>query len=149
MGKDAEAVDATPEREVVSWHALTVDECITKLRCDADLCKAGLSSAQAAEHLEQYGQNKMSEAEKETLCEKIWKQVANVLVCILVIVAVVSAARGIVEQVAVAEPNSTTILTSWVQVGLITTVITVNTIIGIIQEGSTVTRGCGQGQAVG
>lgn len=136
MGKDAEAVDATPEREVVSWHALSVDECITRLRCDADLCKAGLTSAQAAERLEQYGPNKMSEAEKETLCQKIWKQVANVLVCILVVVAVVSAARAIVEQVAVAEPNGTTILTSWVQVGLITTVITVNTIIGIIQEGS-------------
>jgi len=34
------------------------------------------------------------------------------------------------------DPNPTTVLTSWVQVGLITMVITVNTIIGIKQEGS-------------
>lgn len=138
MGKDAENVaDSTPV-EVVSWHALTVEETVLKLRCDADLTKKGLTSAQAAERLAQYGPNKMSEAEKETIWQKIWKQVANVLVCILVVVAVVSAARAIVEQTVVAKEdrNSTTILTSWVQVGLITTVITVNTFIGIIQEGS-------------
>ncbi len=55
---------------------------------------------------------------------------------LLVVVALVSAARAIVEQVAVANPNSTTILTSWVQVALIVTVISVNTMIGILQEGS-------------
>eukprot|EP00557_Chaetoceros_sp_GSL56_P006939 CAMPEP_0176499750 /NCGR_PEP_ID=MMETSP0200_2-20121128/13114_1 /TAXON_ID=947934 /ORGANISM="Chaetoceros sp., Strain GSL56" /LENGTH=1087 /DNA_ID=CAMNT_0017898231 /DNA_START=79 /DNA_END=3342 /DNA_ORIENTATION=- len=136
MGKDIENTGDVPEREVISWHALTVDECIAKLRADPDLCKKGLTSSEAARRLEEYGPNKMSEAEKETLCQKIWKQVANVLVCILVVVALVSAARGIVEQVAVEEPNSTTILTSWVQVGLIVTVITVNTCIGILQEGS-------------
>jgi magnesium-transporting ATPase (P-type) len=134
-GKDAENVGEAPVQEVVSWHALTIDETIQKLRCDADLVKVGLSSSQAVERLAQYGPNKMSEAEKETIWQKIWKQVANVLVCILVVVALVSAARAIVEQT-LDEPNSTTILTSWVQVGLITTVITVNTFIGIIQEGS-------------
>lgn len=136
MGKDIENIEAVPEREIISWHALSIEECIAKLRADPDLAKKGLTSAEAARRFEEYGPNKMSEAEKETLCQKIWKQVANVLVCILVVVAVVSAARGIVEQVAVDNPNSTTILTSWVQVGLIVTVITVNTCIGILQEGS-------------
>jgi len=136
MGKDAENAEAVPEREVISWHALTIDETIVRLRADADLCKKGLTTVEAKQRLEEYGENKMSEAERETIWEKIWKQVANVLVLILVIVAVVSAARGIVEQVVIENPNSTTILTSWVQVGLITTVITVNTFIGIIQEGS-------------
>lgn len=135
MGKDAENVIETPAAEVISWHALTIDETIVKLRADADLCKKGLTSEEAAQRLEQYGENKMTEAVKETLWEKIWKQVANVLVLILVIVAVVSAARAIVEYFQ-DEPNPTTILTSWVQVGLITTVITVNTFIGIMQEGS-------------
>merc|ERR1740124_1828272 len=80
---------------------------------------------------EKYGLNKMTEPEKET----IWQKIANVLVCILVIVALVSAARAIVEMMQ-DEPNPTTVLTSWVQLGLITLVITVNTIIGIKQEGS-------------
>jgi magnesium-transporting ATPase (P-type) len=138
MGKDAENNVEAVEQEAVSWHALTVDEAILKLRADADLCKKGLTTAQATERLEEYGYNKMSEAEKETIWEKIWKQVANVLVAILVVVALVSAARAIVEQTVVKKEdrNSTTILTSWVQVALITTVITVNTFIGILQEGS-------------
>lgn len=136
--KDAENAEDIPEQPVVSWHALTVAETIKTLRADENLDKVGLTSAEAARRLEEYGPNKMSEAEKETIWEKIWKQVANVLVLILVIVAVVSAARAIVEQTVVAkdERNGTTILTSWVQVGLITTVITVNTFIGILQEGS-------------
>lgn len=136
MGKDTENVDEAPQAEVVHWHALTVEETIVKLRADPDLCTKGLSTEQALQRLEEYGYNKMSEAEKETIWQKIWAQIANVLVLILVIVAVVSAARAIVEQTVPDEPNSTTILTSWVQVGLITTVITVNTFIGIIQEGS-------------
>jgi magnesium-transporting ATPase (P-type) len=137
MGKDAEiGAVPVPEKEVIAWHALTIDETIVRLRANADLCKKGLTTTEATQRLEEYGQNKMSEAVKETLCEKIYKQVANVLVVILVVVAVVSAARGIVEQVVVDEPNSTTILTSWVQVGLISTVIIVNTFIGIVQEGS-------------
>jgi len=137
MGKkDIEAgADASPAREVISWHALSISEAVSSLKCSANLTSTGLSASEAAENLEKYGPNKMSEAEKETIWEKIWKQVANVLVCILVIVAIVSAARGIVEMVR-DDPDSTTILTSWVQVGLISMVITVNTIIGIIQEGS-------------
>merc|ERR1719148_292197 len=96
---------------------------------------SGLSSGEVEKRKELYGLNKMSEPEKETLWEKIWKQVANVLVLILVIVAAVSAARAIWEMTK-SDPDSTTVLTSWVQVGLITLVITVNTFIGILQEGS-------------
>jgi len=138
MGKDPEAVDSAVPKEAISWHALTIEETIKKLKCNENLTTVGLTTAEAEARLAEYGPNQLSEGEKETIWEKIWKQVANVLVCILVVVAVVSAARAIVEQTIVEpeERNSTTILTSWVQVGLITTVITVNTIIGIVQEGS-------------
>eukprot|EP00554_Chaetoceros_debilis_P006760 CAMPEP_0194073660 /NCGR_PEP_ID=MMETSP0149-20130528/988_1 /TAXON_ID=122233 /ORGANISM="Chaetoceros debilis, Strain MM31A-1" /LENGTH=1130 /DNA_ID=CAMNT_0038753699 /DNA_START=155 /DNA_END=3547 /DNA_ORIENTATION=- len=134
MGKETNN-EVVEERPIVSWHSLTIDETITTLKADENLQKAGLTTADAKARLAEYGPNKMSEAEKETIWEKIWKQVANVLVCILVVVALVSAARGITEMV-LPDPNGTTILTSWVQVGLITTVITVNTFIGILQEGS-------------
>lgn len=135
MPKDAEKGSDVVEREIVSWHGLSVEDCILKLRADSNLCDVGLTTVEAQRRLQEYGYNKMSEAEKETIWQKIWKQVANVLVCILVVVAVVSAVRAIIEQT-LDNPNSTTILTSWVQVGLITTVITVNTFIGILQEGS-------------
>jgi len=132
---DAEADDAAPRQISASWHALTIDQTISTLLCNQNLTTDGLSTSDVARHTELYGLNKMTEPEKETLWQKIWHQVANVLVLILVIVAVVSAARAIVEMVA-DNPDSTTVLTSWVQVGLITLVITVNTIIGIKQEGS-------------
>ena len=106
--------------------------------------RQGLSNAEAARRLLEYGPNLMSSSKKETIWLKIWKQMSNVLVAILILIAVVSAARAIVEEVRnipdddpIAKENSkTTILTSWIQVGLIVLVITVNTTIGIIQEGS-------------
>jgi len=134
MGKKEEGPEFTVQ-EQPSWHALAVDDTIKHLRAAETLATVGLTSAEAAARLAEFGPNRMSTGEKETIWEKIWKQVSNILVCILVAIAVVSAARGIVEMVQ-AEPDGTTILTSWVQVGLITMVITVNTIIGIVQEGS-------------
>jgi len=114
---------------------MSIEASLARLKLAPDLRKTGLTTEQAKARFEEYGPNKMTEGEKETIWQKIWHQVANVLVCILVIVAVVSAARGIVEQFQ-DQPNSVTILTSWIQVGLITGVITINTAIGILQEGS-------------
>lgn len=116
----AAAEEAAPKR-VVPWHAKTIDECVKELGVAvpaADLVKAGLSSAEAAERLRTYGPNKMSEKEHVTLLQRIWKQVANVLVAILVFVAVVSAVRA---------ATSTTvqnIVSNWLQVALIVFVIT-------------------------
>jgi len=57
---------------------------------------------------------------------------ANVLVGILIIVAVVSTARAIVEMTS-SNPDSGTVITSWFQVGLIVFVIVINTFIGVKQ----------------
>uniref|UniRef100_A0A7S2IHA3 P-type sodium-transporting ATPase4 n=1 Tax=Helicotheca tamesis TaxID=374047 RepID=A0A7S2IHA3_9STRA len=127
MGKEDEIEE---EKPVVSWHALDVSECIETLKLTDDLLTNGLTTAEAAERLAEYGPNKMTEAKKTTLLELIWKQVANVLVAILVTVAIVSAVRA-----ATATDNED-ITTNWIQVGLIVGVITVNTWIGIVQEGS-------------
>ena len=114
----------------VAWHALTKEETIKELRADENLPVAGLTAAQAAKRFEEYGPNKMTEGRKKTLLERIWAQVANVLVFILMVVAVVSAVRAITADV------SDDILTNWIQVGIIVGVITINTYIGIVQEGS-------------
>ena len=91
--------------------------------------KEGLSQKEAQERLEKYGLNQLSGKKKSTIFEKIWRQVANVLVGILVFVAVVSAIRAITST------NVDNIISNWIQVGLITFVITLNTYIGILQEG--------------
>ena len=132
MGKKQETTIV--EREVVSWHALSIEECILKLRARENLLQTGLTTAEAQQRLAEFGPNKMTEGHKETIWEKIWKQIANVLVCILLFIATVSAIRGILEM-AMEEPEPDVVLTSWVQVGLILGVIIINTIIGIKQEG--------------
>lgn len=129
MGKKEET-DAVEEKPKTPWHTMELEQVYKQLGKDTDLLKSGLTTAEAAQRLEEYGENKLSEKRKETIFEKIWKQVANVLVGILVFVAVVSAIRAATAT----DPD--TILTNWIQVGLIVFVITVNTAIGIYQEGS-------------
>ena len=58
------------------------------------MIKEALTSAEASEQLEPFGRNKMTDADKKTLCQRIYDQVANVLMLILVVVAVVSAIRA-------------------------------------------------------
>jgi len=133
MGKKVEkSVNAAahPSAKNIPWHSLDKEACFRELGCGPDLARVGLTSSEAKARLETYGYNKLSEKEKVTLLQKIWAQVANVLVGILVFVAVVSAIRAITAN------DSDTIITNWIQVGLILTVISVNTSIGIVQEGS-------------
>ena len=95
------------------WHAMTREECYKELGLPENIRRVGLTSQQAAERLARYGENKLSEKRKVTLLEKIWNQVANVLVGILVFVAVVSAIRAVTD-----DP-----VTNSIQVGIIVSVI--------------------------
>jgi len=113
------------------WHTMTKEDCIKELGLPADIRKTGLTAAQAAERLEKFGENALTEKEKEGLLRKIWNQVANVLVLILLIVAIVSVVMAVKIP-----PEINPSYTSWIQVGIIIGVIILNTIIGIVQEGS-------------
>jgi len=113
--KGEENIDASDE---FPWHASTTDACIQELKCTETILKTGLTSDEATTRLETYGPNRLAEKEKVTLLQRIWKQVANVLVSILVFVAIVSGIRA-----ATAEETQNKI-TNWIQVGLIVFVIT-------------------------
>ena len=127
MGKDNEPEERAPQPP---WHVMSIEDTVSELKLGADLPQVGLTSAEAARRLEEFGLNKLTEGKKKTLLERIWAQVANVLVLILVVVAVVSAFRAAFAD------NSDDVVTNTIQVALITGVITMNTIIGIVQEGS-------------
>lgn len=104
-----------PTRRVPPWHCMTKEEVFKELELPDDIRKNGLTDAQAIERLEKYGENKLTENEKETLCQKIWHHVSNVLVGILVFVAIISAISafaGIGSK-----------LQNWIQVGIIVGVI--------------------------
>lgn len=99
------------------WHAMSITDSCGLLGLPSDVATTGLSNREAAQRLEQYGFNQLSEKEKVTLLMRIWKQVSNVLVGILVFVAVVSLIKGIISS---GEDR----VTNFIEVGLITFVIT-------------------------
>eukprot|EP00591_Stephanopyxis_turris_P005738 CAMPEP_0195510962 /NCGR_PEP_ID=MMETSP0794_2-20130614/3446_1 /TAXON_ID=515487 /ORGANISM="Stephanopyxis turris, Strain CCMP 815" /LENGTH=1019 /DNA_ID=CAMNT_0040638489 /DNA_START=99 /DNA_END=3158 /DNA_ORIENTATION=- len=109
------------------------EEVIKLLKLKDSLPKEGLTTEEAASQLQQYGHNKLTEQDKKTIWQRIWDQVANVLVFILFVVAVVSAAQGIL---AIITGQDQAIITNWIQVALIVLVVSLNTWIGIYQEGS-------------
>jgi magnesium-transporting ATPase (P-type) len=100
------------------WHASTTEECIKELKLADTLAQTGLSSEEAAARLVSYGPNQMTAKEKVTLLQKIWAQVANVLVGILAFVAIVSFIRCFT----VTETDD--LVSNAIQVGLIVFVIT-------------------------
>jgi Ca2+-transporting ATPase len=109
MKADAEAVPVPP------WHTMTKEECYKQMEVKDDIRKTGLTTAEANARLEKYGENRLTEKEKETLLQKIWKQVSNVLVGILVFVAIISAASAFAKIGNVVQ--------NWIQVGIIFAVI--------------------------
>jgi magnesium-transporting ATPase (P-type) len=128
MAKPDEA--AEPVRNDPPWHAMSKEDVFKELEVGANIRKSGLTSAEAAKRLEKYGPNQLSEKRKVTLLEKIWHQLNNVLVGILLFVAVISVIRAFTPN----ENNPA--LNNWIQVGIIISVLVINTAIGIVQEGS-------------
>jgi magnesium-transporting ATPase (P-type) len=106
------------EAEDHQWHAMSIDQSTSTLGLSKDIVTKGLTTAEAKQRLEQYGPNQLTEKERRTLLQKIWDQVANVLVLILVVVAVVSLVKGIIST------DAESRLTNFIEVGLITFVIT-------------------------
>ena len=124
MGKNsADNVVAVDYHTEFPFHAKTIEECFAELKItDPDFRKKGLTTEEAQKRLALYGPNKLSEKEKVTIWQRIWKQVANVLVGILVFVAGVSLAQAI--RYSIEGGESQNVVTNSIQVGLIITVIT-------------------------
>jgi P-type Ca2+ transporter type 2C len=104
--------------KLVAWHAKTIPEVCKELGFDETLPTKGLTTEQATTRLTQFGYNKLTEKERKTLLQRIWAQLANVLVFVLVVVAAVAA-----SQAATAQGNSTKLVTNIIQVALIIFVI--------------------------
>jgi magnesium-transporting ATPase (P-type) len=109
--------------DMFPFHASTKEECFKHLGVSNTTThhRSGLTDSEAAERLNRYGPNKLTEKTKVTIWQRIWHQVANVLVGILVVVAVVSAAQAI--RFATVEPNQQNVITNSIQVALIAFVI--------------------------
>ena len=129
-GKQEIGADNPQMTEQSPWHTMTIEETIKQMGLKDDLAKVGLTADEAASRLEKYGPNKMTEKVKKTLLQRIWHHINNVLVYVLITVAVVSLIQAVTTN------DSNTRFTAWFQVALICSVITLNTWIGIYQEGN-------------
>ncbi|MDO4797319.1 MAG: cation-translocating P-type ATPase [Coriobacteriales bacterium] len=84
----------------------------------------GLSAAEARSRLEQYGLNKLDEGEKTPMWKRFFAQMADPMIIMLLVAAVVSAV------VAMYEGNGE----EWADVGIILFVVILNSVLGVIQE---------------
>ncbi len=95
----------------------------------------GLTAAQAQKRLEQYGPNKLKEAEKPSWLQRFLAQLKDPMLIILMIAAAVSAATTVLDFLQLPEPRDIGHLTEGlVEVGIILVVVLLNAILGVVQE---------------
>jgi len=96
------------------WHALSVQEAIRALQTDGEV---GLTSAEAKRRLTQYGANELEEKPPPTFWDRLWNQLTEFVVIILLVAAVVSALLG-----------------DWIEAAAIMAIVVLNSAVGVIQE---------------
>ena len=102
--------NAGPQQE---WHALEADEVLRHLEVEEN----GLTSAEAAHRLEQYGENQLREAPRPTFWHMLWEQLNNFGVILLIVASVISALLG-----------------DYVEAAAILAIVVLNSVLGIFQE---------------
>ncbi len=96
------------------WHALGVHDATQALETDA---QAGLTSAEAKRRLAEYGPNELKEEPPPTFFERLWNQLTDFVVMILLVSAVISAILG-----------------DWIEAAAIMSIVILNSAVGVIQE---------------
>ncbi len=99
--------------ETEPWHTLSPQEVLEHLRVRDN----GLTSAQAAERMAQYGPNALTEAPRPGFLAMLWDQFNNFIVMLLIVASVISALLG-----------------EWIDASAIMLIVLLNAVLGIIQE---------------
>ena len=101
-------------REIpASYWSVPVEQLLDALRSSRE----GLSSAEARQHLEQYGPNRIAARQQVTILSLLWRQLGSPLVLILIVAAVISLGVG-----------------EWVDAGIVLAVVLGSALLGIAQE---------------
>lgn len=80
-----------------SWHILDAEKAVILLNSDRT---EGLTLAQAAERLQQYGPNELIETKGRSSLEILWDQFKNIMLLMLIAVAIISAVLDVQESLA-------------------------------------------------
>lgn len=97
-------------------------ESFEKVLAEAGSSVQGLSQAEADKRLQQNGKNKLREAKKVPLVKRFFAQLADPMIIILIVAAVVSAVTSVYEN------------ESFADVFIIIAVVLINAILGVYQE---------------
>jgi Ca2+-transporting ATPase len=97
----------------LEWYSLEAEKVLNHL----EVYEQGLSSAQVAVRLEQYGPNQLNEAPRAGFLEILWGQLNNFVVILLIIASIISALLG-----------------DYVEASAIMAIVVLNAILGIVQE---------------
>ncbi len=84
---------------------------------------AGLTTAEAQARLQKFGPNKLKEEEKTPLWIRFFQQMADPMVIMLIVAAVISAVTGMIQGES-----------EWADVVIIMAVVIINSALGVIQE---------------
>lgn len=103
-----------PAERQLDWHTMTQTEVEQALSSHAK----GLSAAEAAQRLTQYGPNRLEAARKRSAWMRLVLQFHNILLYVMMGSAVITAVLG-----------------HWVDTGVLMAAVVINAIIGFIQEG--------------
>jgi len=109
-----------------TWHAMTAAEAVAVLGSNLE---KGLTEEEVRQRQTKFGLNELQEAPPRSFWRMLLDQFNNFLVIILIVAAVVSALIG------VAEYNRTGQFTEFVDAIAIMTIVILNAILGVIQEG--------------
>ncbi|HFJ9447881.1 cation-translocating P-type ATPase [Bacillus cereus group sp. TH243-1LC] len=97
-----------------NWYSKTKDQTLIDLETNE---QHGLTEEIVNERLKQYGSNELATKQKRTLLQRIFAQINDVLVYVLIIAALISAFVG-----------------EWADASIIALVVVLNAVIGVVQE---------------
>ncbi len=97
-----------------NWYSKTKDQTLINLETNE---QHGLTDEIVNERLKQYGFNELATKQKRTLWQRIFAQINDVLVYVLIIAALISAFVG-----------------EWADASIIALVVVLNAVIGVVQE---------------
>ena len=113
------------ETEKFNWHALPSEVVLNDLR----VAENGLTSAEAAERLAQYGPNQLVEGPHTSFWQMLWAQLNNFVVILLLVAALVSSLIGWQEYTHSGDVGE------FIEAGAILLIVVMNAVLGIVQEG--------------
>ena len=85
--------------------------------------ESGLTASEASSRLSQYGPNELEKEEKTPLWKRFFEQMADPMVIMLIVAAVISAVTGMIQGES-----------EWADVIIIMAVVIINSVLGVVQE---------------